>query len=440
MAARQQQDGAKASQGTTPAGYAEGAKLTPALRAAGLALAQLMRVGMLGAPLEGLPALQDGATWENVRVLAKHDSVEAIAWAGLDEAARSALPEELRHAWGAAADLTLLRQLQFDVERERITARMEADGLSWLPLKGVLIAGYYPQPGLRSMSDNDILYGFVEPEPDGRGFRIKGATEAERAETVERGTEEIVRIMKGLGYRGEHVGASKDDCFYKEPMFNFEMHRGLMDDMDEDIPAFCAYYENPWLRARQDGNEPLRFLFSPADEYLYFLAHAYKHFSRAGCGVRFIADEWVLLGHYGEALFGPYLEGELEKLGLAEFDRLVRDMAQTLFGGEGAAPELTEDQQRLWFYLLGCGTYGTTENRVAHRLQELAEEGKSAGEARAEYLGSRFFPSYTWCCLYYPVLRGRKWLYPGFLVFRIVRGVVVHPGRLLGELRVILRR
>lgn len=440
MAARQQQDGAKASQGTTPAGYAEGAKLTPALRAAGLALAQLMRVGMLGAPLEGLPALQDGATWENVRVLAKHDSVEAIAWAGLDEAARSALPEELRHAWGAAADLTLLRQLQFDVERERITARMEAGGLSWLPLKGVLIAGYYPQPGLRSMSDNDILYGFVEPEPDGRGFRIKGATEAERAETVERGTEEIVRIMKGLGYRGEHVGASKDDCFYKEPMFNFEMHRGLMDDMDEDIPAFCAYYENPWLRARQDGNEPLRFLFSPADEYLYFLAHAYKHFSRAGCGVRFIADEWVLLGHYGDELSGSYLEGELEKLGLAEFDRLVRDMAQAVFGGEGEVPKLTDDQQRLWLYLLGCGTYGTLENRVANRLEELAKEGKSAGAARAEYLGSRFIPSYEWCCCYHPVLRGRKWLYPGFLVFRALRGIAVHPGRLLGELRVILRR
>lgn len=440
MAAKQQQVVAKASQGTTPAAYSGATRLTPALRAAGLALAQLMRSGMLGAPLEGLPALQDGATWENVRALAKHDSVEAIAWAGLGEAARAALPEELRKSWGSAADLTLLRQLQFDVERERITAQMEADGLSWLPLKGVLIGAYYPQPGLRSMADNDILYGFVEPEPDGRGFRIKGATEAERAETVERGTEEIVRIMKGLGYRGEHVGASKDDCFYKEPMFNFEMHRGLMDDMDEDIPAFCAYYENPWLRARQDGNEPLRFLFSPADEYLYFLGHAYKHFSRAGCGVRFIADEWVLLGHYGEALFGPYLEGELEKLGLAEFDRLVRDMAQTLFGGEGEVPKLTDDQQRLWLYLLGCGTYGTLENRVANRLEELAKEGKSAGAARAEYLGSRFIPSYEWCCCYHPVLRGRKWLYPGFLVFRIVRGVVVHPGRLLGELRVILRR
>ena len=440
MAARQQQDGAKASQGTTPAGYAEGAKLTPALRAAGLALAQLMRVGMLGAPLEGLPALQDGATWENVRVLAKHDSVEAIAWAGLDEAARSALPEELRHAWGAAADLTLLRQLQFDVEREGVTARMETGGLSWLPLKGVLIAGYYPQPGLRSMSDNDILYGFVEPEPDGRGFRIKGATEAERAETVEHGTEAIVGIMKGLGYRGEHVGASKDDCFFKDPMFNFEMHRGLMDDLDEDIPEFCAYYKNPWLRARRDPADPLRFTFSPADEYLYFLAHAYKHFSRAGCGVRFIADEWVLLGHYGDELSGSYLEGELEKLGLAEFDRLVRDMAQAVFGGEGEVPKLTDDQQRLWLYLLGCGTYGTLENRVASRLEELAKEGKSAGAARAEYLGSRFIPSYEWCCCYHPVLRGRKWLYPGFLVFRALRGIAVHPGRLLGELRVILRR
>ena len=437
MAAKQQHDEARTSQHATPAGYSTASEATPALRAAGLTLARLMRAGMLGAPLGELPALQDGGTWENVYALAKHDSVEAIAWAGLGEAARAALAGELRKSWGSAADLTLLRQLQFDVERERITAQMETDGLSWLPLKGVLIAGYYPQPGLRSMSDNDILYGFVEPEPDGRGFRIKGATEAERAETVEHGTEAIVGIMKGLGYRGEHVGASKDDCFFKEPMFNFEMHRGLM---DEDIPAFCAYYENPWLRARQDGNEPLRFLFSPADEYLYFLAHAYKHFSRAGCGVRFIADEWVLLGHFGDELSGSYLEGELEKLGLAKFDRLVRDMAQAVFGGEGEAPRLTDDQQRLWFYLLGCGTYGTTENRVAHRLQELAEEGKSAGEARAEYLGSRFLPSYTWCCRYYPVLRGRKWLYPGFLVFRALRGVAVHPGRLLGELRVILRR
>lgn len=440
MAAKQQQVVAKASQGTTPAAYSGATRLTPALRAAGLALAQLMRSGMLGAPLEGLPALQDGATWENVRALAKHDSVEAIAWAGLGEAARAALPEELRKSWGSAADLTLLRQLQFDVERERITAQMEADGLSWLPLKGVLIGAYYPQPGLRSMADNDILYGFVEPEPDGRGFRIKGATEAERAETVERGTEAIVGIMEGLGYRGEHVGASKDDCFYKEPMFNFEMHRGLMAGLDEDIPELCAYYKNPWLRARRDPADPLRFTFSPADEYLYFLAHAYKHFSRAGCGVRFIADEWVLLGHYGDELSGSYLEGELEKLGLAEFDRLVRDMAQAVFGGEGEVPKLTDDQQRLWLYLLGCGTYGTLENRVANRLEELAKEGKSAGAARAEYLGSRFIPSYEWCCCYHPVLRGRKWLYPGFLVFRALRGIAVHPGRLLGELRVILRR
>ena len=195
MAAKQQHDEARTSQHATPAGYSTASEATPALRAAGLTLARLMRAGMLGAPLGELPALQDGGTWENVYALAKHDSVEAIAWAGLGEAARAALAGELRKSWGSAADLTLLRQLQFDVERERITAQMETDGLSWLPLKGVLIAGYYPQPGLRSMSDNDILYGFVEPEPDGRGFRIKGAAEAERAETVERGTEAIVGIM-----------------------------------------------------------------------------------------------------------------------------------------------------------------------------------------------------------------------------------------------------
>ena len=445
------------------AGYKRAPQASPAMRSAGFALAALMRAGMRSTPIAALPPLAEGATWRGVYKLAHHDSVEAITWVGLADSARSELPEELRREWQTQADLTLMRQLQFDVERERIVAQMEAAGLSWLALKGVPIASYYPVPGIRSMADNDILYGFVEELPAGEpgtgkpgargarsqndeavtagsGYRIQGATEAEREETRAEGIKTIVRIMEGLGYRGAHIGASKDDCFFKEPMFNFEMHRGLMGDLDEDIPAFSSYYANPWLRARRDPADPHRFVYAPADEYLYFLAHAYKHYSRAGCGVRFIADEWVYLQRYEDELAGGYLRGELGKLGLTEFDALSRCMAEHLFAGDPhVAPAFTEEEVDIWLYLLGCGTYGLQDNRVAVRLEALQDKGESAAQARAIYLLGRLFPSYQWCARYWPVLRHHKWLYPAFLVYRIVRGAVQKPGKILRELRATRR-
>ena len=97
------------------------------------------------------------------------------------------------------ADMTLLRLLRFDAEREQVLSAMAARGLSYLPLKGVLIAGYYPAPEMRSMADNDILYGFVEPD-EGGGFRISGADEAERGRATALAVREAAALMAERGY------------------------------------------------------------------------------------------------------------------------------------------------------------------------------------------------------------------------------------------------
>ena len=407
-------------------------------RSAGLVVARLMRAGMLGSPLEELPDLDDGATWGRVLALAGHDGVEALTWAGLSEGARSQVPDEVRARWAQLADLTLMRQLQFDVERESVVAALEAGGLSWLPLKGTLIAGYYPAPGLRSMADNDLLYGYVEPAPDG-GYRVRGASDAERRQTISRASRDAVSIMGRLGYRPEHIGQANHDSFFKEPMFNFELHRYLMSTESEQLASVHAYYANPWRHALQEQDDPLRFRFSPVEEYLFFLAHAYKHYMTSGCGVRFIADEWVLLGRYGELLEGTEMASKLKEAGLVGFERMVRELARAVFGGADGVV-LSQDQEQLWLYLLGCGSYGNQDTRVRLALARLeGGEGGGRGKAVGRYLGRRLVPPYEEAATWSPILRGRRWLYPAFVVCRLVYGAVTKPGAIVRELRVALR-
>ena len=105
-------------------------------------------------------------SWEKLYLLAERNSVEAVTWLGAEQY-QEEMPEEVRTAWKKQSGRTLLRQLHFDAEREEILKELEEEGISYLPLKGILISGYYPRPGLRFMADNDILYGITEQEGSG---------------------------------------------------------------------------------------------------------------------------------------------------------------------------------------------------------------------------------------------------------------------------------
>ncbi|MEI3230367.1 MAG: nucleotidyltransferase family protein [Gordonibacter pamelaeae] len=169
-------------------------------RASGLYLAHLVDCALHGAAPEVLP---EGASWEEVHALAARNGMEGASWRAA--ALAGDVPSELRRRWAAEADMTLLRLLRFDAEREQVLSAMAARGLSYLPLKGVLIAGYYPAPEMRSMADNDILYGFVEPD-EGGGFRISGADEAERGRATALAVREAAALMAERGYEAVSLG------------------------------------------------------------------------------------------------------------------------------------------------------------------------------------------------------------------------------------------
>jgi len=143
-------------------------------------------------------SLPEGASWDEVYALAEFNSVEGLAWTSARRVRD--VPADMLKEWSATADMTLYRCVSYGIEREAVLAALADRGLSWLPLKGALLVDLYPSPHMRSMADNDILYGFVEEDPAG-GFRIAGATEADRERTTARAVRVAVEVMEARGYR-----------------------------------------------------------------------------------------------------------------------------------------------------------------------------------------------------------------------------------------------
>ena len=234
-----------------------------------------------------------------------------------------------------------------DADMEAIFAEMDAAGIWHMPLKGAVLKDFYPQFGMRQMSDYDILF------------------DAERAEDVR-------RIMEGLGFRAEEFGATHHDVYFKEPVSNFEMHRllvgpGLYEKLYE-------YYRNVESRLLGEGYEKH---FSPEDFYLYLTAHEYKHYMDKGTGLRSLLDIYVYLQK--EALDMAYVTREAEKLGFAVFEAANRSLALHLFSDEA----LTEEEKEALHFIVDAGVYGSRDFAVQRRLSD-------SGYGKLRYALERF--------------------------------------------------
>lgn len=391
-------------------------------------------------------AKPENISWKDIYKIAQKNGVEGISYCGLKNL--SEFPEdEIVSSWEQGFQMTCYRKLRFDVEREQILQEMSASGLSFLPLKGILVASYYPKIGMRSMADNDILYGIVEEVqqtvtgvredasnclnmPDLCGYRIAGANEAERENQVLSAQKRMVEIMKARGYEVKSL-AGNHDSFLKEPMFNFEMHRKLV----AESSPFYFYYRNPWARAVQDEKNPFLFSFPDEDEYIYLLAHSFKHFDNSGCGIRFLIDLFAFLERKGKDLDWSYVEGELYTLHLTEFEKQMRELAFAAFGREG---DLSQDQEEMMFFLMGCGTYGTMQIRINKQLQNFLQETEgNTKRAKLKYVYERLFmPIEVWKDAF-PFFYRHRIFRPLLPAYRIGMALIHRPKHLRSELRIL---
>lgn len=363
-------------------------------------------------------------TWEMVWDLVKKNYIEALIGNYIQKYSGS-VPEKIRSAGKKAYNGNLYRQICFDVEREKIEKELENQKLSYLILKGVNIMEYYPKAGMRWMSDNDILCDYIQQDKD-NGYRIKGETTEEVQYWKEKTCDAIQVAMENCGFSLKEKSACHD-AYIKQPMFKFEMHHQLFQKLlDEKI---VCYYQNPWKQAISDDQNPYRYHYSKEDEYVYFVTHAYKHFSRSGSGIRTLVDIYVYLKN-NIFMDWDYISSQLKILHLEDFEVLLRNTAVHAFSEEG---EMAAEEWDTVFYMIGSGIFGTSQNRIRNSLK------KNSKNKVWHYIKDRLWINENMMEEYFPFFYQHRVLRLFLPLYRTIRGVLRHPKKLWWEWRILLR-
>lgn len=337
---------------------------------------------------------------EKVYTLAKKHSLEAISYAALEQGSYE-LSEETRKAWSAKREQNVKKDVLFSLEREKIYAFFEENGIWYLPMKGLLLSSLYPVNGWRSFVDNDILF-----DPSGR--------------------EKLQAFMAENGYTVKVYPDAHHDIYLKKPFYNFEMHFSLVPDLNElgNLSQLYSYYETVFEKLIRDRAESCAYHMSHEDFYLYSMVHAYKHHICAGTGIRTLVDVYVFLKAYDSVLDTAYIEAELKKMGLYEFEKSIRSLVDKLFFSE-KEELLTAEEEAFFLYCVGAGTHGTVENHMENQLSKIAEkkDGGFSFGTKLKYSLRRIFPPMDYFKKNYPFAYKTKVLIPFAVIYRLIKSV-----------------
>lgn len=337
-----------------------------------LYLTRLVASALRGESADDIPS---GLSWHEVFEAAGWNSITGLTWTAVRNL--SSMPSDVRNKWGQSARSTVFRRIQFDAERELITRCLIERGVDVMPLKGAEIAPLYPSPEMRSMYDNDILYGYVERRSDGL-WHFRGKDETERLQWMEKARAVVNEVMISLGYslvNPEPVEISYDTKFVKSPFLVFEMHHALM-GANAIGNEYCS---DPWRFARlwdicEDAGGGLgrRFVLPPEEMYFYAVVHSYKHSIHSYVGLRALSDEWVLLSAFADSMDWSRVEAMLRGADIETYEASLRSLAERALG----RGELRDEDLRELTHMMRAGTYGAPEDYLRSALQKSRLSGK----------------------------------------------------------------
>ncbi len=289
-------------------------------------------------------------------------------------------------------------EITYDQQRRSVLEKLEEAGIWYLPLKGIVLKNDYPHPGMRQMSDNDILI------------------DRDRAGDVK-------EIMESLGFETYHLGEKYRDDYRKPPVLHFEMHRSLF---EADFPGevFESYFENLKERLVADEGSSYGYHLTREDFYLYMICHEYKHIAWGGIGLRALLDTYVYLKKYAKVMDRDYISRELRKLGIWEYEKKNRRLAMKVFS-KGDISSLTKDEADMLTYFINSGVHGTMD----HSIQNMA---RSLGIRR--YVFSRILLPMYLVEERYPFFYKHKALLPFLPLYRLIR----HTKNAAAEVKALL--
>ena len=325
------------------------------------------------------------------------------------------LKSELKRKWQEAKNKAIRKNILLDVERIKLLSWMEEKEIWHMPLKGSILKEFYPKVGMRQMSDNDILFD--------KDYRSN-----------------VWEYMIANGYEASH--GVNDDVYKKLPVYNFELHVSLFGELHNS--DWTNYYENIKSKLILTDVTSYEYHFTDDDFYIYMMVHGYKHYDGGGIGIRSLVDCYVYNKIKGNVLNREYIEGELEKLGISLFEKETRILAEKLFSNPNqiSLKTLTMREQEILEYYIFSGTYGTKENLVRKKLENINSNEETASiKTKGKYLAKRVFPDRKmmkcWCEMNYPFFVKHGRLMPIAYIWRIVHGIVRGYRHIVKEIRIV---
>lgn len=308
------------------------------------------------------------------------------------------LPDNIKNKLEEYSSMNLRKTILFDEERKALYSFLEEKKIAYLPLKGIIINELYKDYGSREFADNDILFDAKYKK-------------------------EIKSFFVSRGYEVEEYNKGVHDTYQKKPFYNFEMHRALFLDSnnDEAIKSFETYFKDYLSKGKKEGIYQRS--LSKEDFFIYFMAHFYKHYIISGTGIRSLLDIFIYLRRNEDISFS-YMDEEFKKIGLSSFVKEIISLANHLFLDE----ELSSKEQEIFLYMLSSGTYGSLETNVTNSIKK---------KGKIKYVLRRIFPPISFYKVTYPFFYKSKVLIPLAWLIRLIRAPFKSKEKIKEELKII---
>lgn len=258
---------------------------------------------------------------------------------------------------------------------DQLKDKCEKAGICIIPLKGIIVRNYYPDPNYREMGDLDVLY--------------KG------------NDDQLKKIMDEIGSNRYEPGI-KHDHYYFDNEIHIEMHRDLVDA----ITDYDAYYKDIWNKSLPEKGYEYVHELTINDQYIFVFVHMKEHLAHKEFMFKMAMDIYLL--NKEGILDRNYVDKELEKLNLLSLEQNFLKVVSAWFHQEkvpekmGELSELLLNQEQFSAY---------------HYIEQAAY---ASGGNKYTYYRKRFFPPLSQMESYYGWLRKAPVLLPAAWAIRIV--------------------
>lgn len=268
---------------------------------------------------------------------------------------------------------------------DRVFAAFEQRHIDYLPLKGILLKGIYPQPEMRRMGDGDVLF---------------------RPEQYDSIREVLTEMGFTFDYETDH------EAVWQHPDLVLEMHKRIVPRRDKDL---YRYFGDGWTYAIADGDHPHRYGFNLEMQFISLFVHLVKHYRGGGIGLSHMIDLWVFRRQY-PMMDETVVRAELDKMYLGDFYDNVLDTLQVWFEGK----EATDKTDFITNVIFENGVYGTRERALLSYAAKAGHRESAATNRYAVKLLHLVFPPRYTLETKYPILRKYPICLPGIWVVRWV--------------------